>query len=1435
MEIDGLTPALLLHAEQVCRQFEAAWRRGGRPRIEDFLQSEPGSTLLGRFLLEELLLIELEYRRRAGEPPRLEEYQQRFPDLDPAWLTGALGPPPTVGPDSAGTPADEPGRCLGDYELLEELGRGGMGVVYRARQRSLNRVVALKVVLAGQFASPAEVRRFRAEAENTALLDHPHIVPVYEVGEHAGRPFFSMKLVEGGSLAQHLPRVAADPRQAARLLAVVAAAVHHAHQHGILHRDLKPANILLDAQGQPHVTDFGLAKRVEGEPGREGEAPAEPRATGGLTRSGVVVGTPGYLAPEQARGESKRVTTAADVYALGAILYELLTGRPPFRAETVSDTLLQVLQSEPAPPSRLRPGLPRDLETICLKCLQKEPSRCYASAEAMADDLRRYLDGRPILAKAVGPVERAVKWARRYPAITGLMALVVLVSVAGLVGIVWNWQKAVAALARETAAVGKEKEARHEIERKNEQLRRQVYVANIGGAARALAANDVAGAEDYLRDCKPALRRWEWYYLQRQCQAALFTVAGGQSVAYSPDGKRLATIFDGKVTLYDASSERDPSSARGPLARLVSASQWLTFSPDGKRVALGEGLDGSKKAKVEVYDLATGQLVLTWMGFRGPLLAAAFSPDGSRLAAGGGELDRVGELKILALGTGRDPAGLRLDIQEIRGAVQGVCFSPDGKTLASAGWDHTVRLWDTTTGKELRTLQGHEAAVNAVAFSPDGQHLASCADDRTVRIWDTAGNQHVICRGHADRVRAIAFSPDGRRLASGGADRAVKVWDLNGEEVATYRGHRGQVAGVAFSPDGSRLASADDARAVKVWDAAAPPASLPPGVFRYALSLAFSPDGRWLGAGDTSGGVRVWDRGSGRLLPVAGGHKGPVWGLAFYPDGEELASGGGDGVLKVWDAVTGREVRTFSFQAEVKAVHYSPDGARLAVRTGDASVRVLDRATGREVFSRRSSATAAGLTFSPDGQQLAIAGDGADAALAHIVDLASGRRLAVFRLPGGSVVALAWHRDRLATLGSDGTVTVWDASMSTEGRQAGGREELTLRGHRKSGEGAIAFSPDGQRLASLAGGEVKLWELVEGKELLSLPARDTPWPAVAFSPDGRCLAANALRGAQVLDGGRGRQVFSLRGRHAAGFPTVAFSPDGRLLARGGAGGVLLWDALTGEEVPPLPPLHDLVTALAFHPDGRFLAAGTGRAVGTAEPGEVKVWEVDGRKEVLSFRKHAAQVADVAFSPDGRRIASASADRTVKVWGALTGKVEVTLSGHTAGVLTVRFSPDGTRLASRGGDNTVRVWDASMSTKGQQAGGRQLYLCRSADPTNGFSDVLFSPDGKHLVTAGSPVQVWDAATGREVRTLGGKANRFTALAFSADGKYLAGAYLLRAEVVVWDFATGRELLTFPTPANESVALAFSPGGDNPRASGTRLAIATEVVDVWEVGK
>jgi WD40 repeat protein len=1355
--------------------------------------------------------------------------------------------------DTAGRPSPPPAArkeatlpTVPGYEMLGVLGKGGMGVVYKARQKGLNRLVALKMILAGGHAGPDALARFKTEAEAVARLQHPHIVAVHEVGEHDGLPFFSLEFVAGGSLAQKLAGTPIGPRDAARLIETLARALHHAHQHGVVHRDLKPANVLLAEDGTPKVTDFGLAKRLDDDSGR--------------TREGDVMGTPSYMAPEQAAGDLRLIGPHTDVYALGALLYECLTGGPPFKGANLLETLEQVRQRDPVPPRQLQPRVPRDLEIVCLKCLQKEPPRRYVSAEAMAGDLRRYLDGEPILAKAVGPWERAVKWARRHPAVAALTALVVVVALAGLAGILWKWQEAVTAQGQEAVqkaaaleAWGKEKEAREAAQeakskaetaeqatkRKNEQLERRAYVTNIGAAARALAVNDVALARDYLANCKPALRHWEWYYLRRQCQGERFSVSSVGNFAFSPDGKRLATLdLVAGVCFRNADTGHEVEVVKVAL----EVDRYPVLSPDCKRLALVSRLE----KRLTVRDLATGKDLWTVTDFQTPVQTAAFSPDGSRLAVAGGRLaGGPGELKVLDAGTGK----LLLDVKETGAEVLDVCFSPDGTRLAVAGRDHAVRLWDLPGGNEPRVLRGHESAVLGVAFGPDGSRLVTGGADGTVRIWDLSGNQPVVCRGHAGWVNAVAFRPDGRRVASGGADRAVRVWDTAGQEVAVYRGHGDPIERLAFSPDGARLAAADTDHQVKVWDATAWTASQRPGNLALASAVAFSPDGGRLATGTVAGAVSVWDRGTGALLRLAAAEQGAgklVLGLAFRPGGKELASGHNGGALRVWDAVTGRQVRELFFPAGVVGLAYTPDGGRLAVRTGDV-VRLLDADTGHElaggVFPLPASPPAGtsppAPAFSPDGRRLAIAGEGGHNEVVQIVDLATRRRLFVLRGHPMPILDVAWQGEQLATLSNDGIVKVWDvAADHAPTTRLTRRIPMATAGH-------LTFSPDGRRLVAMTDRELKLWELVEGEEMLSLAAGPLGLAAVAFSPDGRFLAAAGSRRSEVLDGGPLPEVFSVRVTHATSLPAVAYSSGGdnpraiaRLLAFGGAGQVLLWDAATGESRAALPLAQQDVSGLAFGPDGKLLAAATGDYKQPRQPGEVKVWDMaalrdaagDGpptAKEVHTLRGHAALVMSVAFSADGRRLASGSLDRTVKLWDAVTGKEERTLPGHRFGVRVVRFSPDGARVASCD-LATVSVWDAGT--------GRRLYVCEGGlDP--GFRDVFFSSDGKELVTADSTgVRVWDAATGREAlqgrRTLADRDRALSSLAFSPDGKYLAGAAAFKGEVAVWDVASGQKVLTYPVEVGQGGGLAFGPPG----RAGQRLAVVgKEALTVWEVSE
>ncbi|WP_169978575.1 serine/threonine-protein kinase [Tautonia rosea] len=442
VDSDPIPLSIAARIDRVCDRFEASWKTGSRPRIEDDLTvMDPEGR---EALLRDLLALELDYRERCGERPTLSEYRQRFPHEEAivetvfrASVEHPPGPnteaecegegeetctfdyPSNASQDEQGLPRLSSGR-FGDYELIAMLGRGGMGVVYKARHLRLNRLVALKMLRSGAVATPAEQQRFRAEAETVAGLDHPHIVPIFEAGDVAGLPYFAMKYIEGQSLSARISRYQGDPVSTARLLATVARAVDAAHRQGFLHRDLKPANILIDAKGKPYVTDFGLARRLDEE------------ATA-LTGSGAVLGTPSYMAPEQAAGSRQAVAEAADIYSLGAILYELLTGRPPFRAKTVLETLVQVLERDPIPPRRIRPEVSQDLEQICLKCLEKEPRRRYATAEELARDLDCVIRGEVVESRDLGPWLRLRRWSRREPKLAfGLLGLAAISALFGI-------------------------------------------------------------------------------------------------------------------------------------------------------------------------------------------------------------------------------------------------------------------------------------------------------------------------------------------------------------------------------------------------------------------------------------------------------------------------------------------------------------------------------------------------------------------------------------------------------------------------------------------------------------------------------------------------------------------------------------------------------------------------------------------------------------------------------------------------------------------------------------------------------------------------------------------------------------------------------------------------------------------------------------------
>jgi WD40 repeat protein/Flp pilus assembly protein TadD len=860
-----------------------------------------------------------------------ETTEGEAPTTDPGatiGLASATGTEPTddphatttvdEGPHGAEAPAALPGgtrvRYFGDYELIRELGRGGMGIVYKARQISLNRPVALKMIKSAALAGEDELRRFQNEAEAVATLDHPHIVSILEVGKYDGQRYFTMKLIGGTSLNRKLTDYVADPRAAAKLLKHLAEAVHHAHQRGILHRDLKPANILLDARGEPFVTDFGLAKR------REGDSE--------LTLSGAILGTPAYMAPEQASGRRGAVTTAGDVYGLGAILYATLTGRAPFEGDSVQETLEQVRNSAPSAPSKINPRVPRDLETICLKCLEKDPGRRYVSADGLASDLKQWLAGEPIAARPVGNAARFWMWCRRRPVIAGLTGAVVVAVVGGLIWTSLGWLTALEAQAKE----------REQTELAGQRL----YDARMNLVQQHWEDSNGPLVQQGLDEQLPAnqggidRRGFEWFYWQRTMSSGHITLKGHTdsvlSVAFSPDGRRIASAsWDGTVKVWDTSAGQEIRTLVGHTGEVWN----VAYGPDGHHLA-----SASSDGTVKLWDTAAGQEFRTLKGHTGPVYSVAYSPDGHRLASASSD----GTVKLWDAATGRV-------IRTLKGYATGVgvAFSPDGRRIASASVDQTVKLWDTATGQEIRTLVGHTNAVLSVAFSPDGRRIASASVDQSVKLWDAATGQPTLTlTGHASGVNSVAFSPDGQRLASASGDRTAKLWDAaTGQEIRTLTGHASGVNSVAFSPDGRRLASASEDGTVKLWDAATWQDILTlKGHTGQVISVAFSPDGRRLSStGNSAGGtVKLWDAATGQeIRTLTGGHAFIVQSVAFSADGRRLASASEDGTVKLWDAATWQDVLTLKGRTGgVRSAAFSPDGQRLASASQDGTVKIWD-------------------------------------------------------------------------------------------------------------------------------------------------------------------------------------------------------------------------------------------------------------------------------------------------------------------------------------------------------------------------------------------------------------------------------------------------------------------------------------------------------------
>jgi WD40 repeat protein/serine/threonine protein kinase len=1222
----------------IADEFVAAFRQGKHPSVEEFAQRYPKHADDVRDMLPALVLME-----QAKSP---SDSRCREPSGTGTARLGSPGP-----------------QQLGDYRILREVGRGGMGVVYEAQQLSLGRHVAIKVLPSHALLDARHLGRFQREARSAARLHHTNIVPVFGVGEQDGLHYYVMQFIQGlglnvvldelrrlrqsragqtptradvpvlpthatpnvygvvvahdlhpgqsrqsdgerdqgrgmrdekrqedasdSSLIPHSSSLSSSGRQywqsVARIGMQVADALDHAASQGVLHRDIKPSNLLLDGTGNVWVTDFGLAKAASD--------------TDDLTHTGDVVGTLRYMAPERFNGKGD---LRSDIYSLGLTLYELLTLEPAFDEADRNKLVTEVVHGEPVRPRKLNPGVPRDLETVVLKAIARDPAHRYQTPALMTEDLKRFVEDRPVRARRISEAERFWRWCRRNPAVASLLAAVAVLLV-GAAGVAMVAAVRIAGArdeatrnAQEALQAREDEGAQRLLAQAREQESRQRLVRlHVANGTRLLDDGDLLASLPWLTEAlaldqgdpsREERHRTRIAAVLAQAPRLMHLWHHDQEVvhaAFSPDGRRIVTAGkDCTARVWDAATGQ----AVGQPLRHGDMVYEAAFSPDSRLV-----VTASHDRTARVWQASNGQPVTRALSHREPVQHACFSPDGRWVVTA--STDGAAQLWDALTGAPRTPA-----MKHTRW-LHSVSFSADGRLVVTASHDRKARVWDSATGKPVAPLLEHAAPVTSAAFSPDGRRVITSSDDGTARLWDVATSQPVGSRlEHGDRVIRAAFSPDGRYVSTSSYDMTARVWDAaTGRAVSAPMKHRNSVRSALFSPDGRYVVTRSNDHTARVWEAATGEAVTPPLRHNWLVSSAcFSPDGRRVVTASADWTVRLWEIAGRREAPLTVRHGQPVSSAVFSPDGRLLLTASEDNTAHVWSALNGQSVAgPLRHERVLHQACFSPDGRRVVTASDDHTARVWDVATGRELIPPlRHTGGVVQARFSPDGK-------------------------------------------RVLTASNDRSAQVWDANTGARlGPPLKHRHRLFT----------AAFSSDGRRVVTASGDRTaQVWDAATGKPLTPPLQHQDSVEEASFSPDGRrVVTASADYTAQVWDAETGAPITEPL-RHGAGVAAASFSPDGRWVVTGSRQGTArVWDAATAAPVTPLLKHGRGQIRVAFSPDGRRLVTGGGDY-------GARLWDTATGESLGPPLKHRGWVYHLAFSPDGRRLATASHDGTARIW------------------------------------------------------------------------------------------------------------------------------------------------------------------------------------------